>query len=247
MNDLTSRAGRALDGALWLIILGGVLGLSSYSFYDIARHMGYPPVFAAALITVFDGVVIFMARYSVHYLERRMNPFAPRILVIIFTCLAAYAQLHSPLSGFPGSKIILMAMPFSAMLVYEIHLRCAKRDTYRRAGVLCAEPESELGAKAWITHPVIAYHEFRACGADHLAVVSAQREARTEARKTVQPIQAAAEQRPRVRLHSVPAPGKKSPARVRAWAKRQGYDIGDRARIPGYIWEEYDKAMKAAS
>jgi hypothetical protein len=36
--------------------------------------------------------------------------------------------------------------------------------------------------------------------------------------------------------------GTQDTAKIRAWAKEQGYDVNDRGRVPGNIREAYEKA-----
>jgi hypothetical protein len=46
----------------------------------------------------------------------------------------------------------------------------------------------------------------------------------------------------RARAAVRPVGGTQDTAKIRAWAKEQGYDVNDRGRVPGNIREAYEKA-----
>jgi Protein of unknown function (DUF2637) len=263
----SERAGRyaalAVHRFLWLAVLTPVLAVSAYSLFWVGRHLGMPPWIAVAVSTCFDGVALTAANYSLRYAEERMGGSFPRAVVRIFAGVGAYVQtLHATLAHEPaGSWVLWASLPFSAVIVYEIHLRWARRKALAAAGFLFPEPLPSFGVVTWVLFPFATLRVTRTIvEARRTAVADAMERAKENQRKTIritaEPLSSGPppkEMPPppeRPALRPVPTPNSKRRLRVnahtpkihiRAWAAANGHEVKPVGPLKPEVIADHDK------
>ncbi len=259
--NLRKLARTSLGQFLWLIVLCPVLAVSAFSMFWIARSFGIPPWIAFALSTCFDGVVLLAADYGLKYAQAGASGALPRAVVVVWAGIAAYVQtFHARLAHEPaGSWVLWASLPVAAVLIYEIHMRWAKRKGLAAAGRPYPAPLPAFGLATWVMFPIKSWFGMR-------AIVGKRREAIERAvaerpvlvtiiepkvvrAKAIEP-DVAKEQKEIRRINeqrSLRGPNAHSPVRhIRAWAQEQGIPVSDRARLPADVIARYEAAQRAA-
>jgi len=248
MRSLTSRF-------LWLVVLTPILAISGFSLFYVARHLGVPAWIAVGLSTCYDGAALKCADYSLKYAQERMPSAVPRIAVWAFALTGAYLQtLHARLGNEPAQSWLLWAsLPVIAVVVYEVHIRYERRKALAKAGVAYPAPLPSFGFVSWVLFPYKTTTSLRGIVENRsAAIVTHAKQAAIfppKPTKTVA-IEAEHDDSPTLTLVAGSTNARHANARhanakqVRAWAKANGYDIGDRARIPGKVWEDYEAAHR---
>jgi hypothetical protein len=217
------------------------LGVSGYSFYIIARYFGVPPLIAIAMSTCFDGVALLAATYAIRYAEKGLNGSGPRTAVRVFVAIGAYLQtFHARITHEPnGAWLLWASLPIAAAVVYEIHLRWAKRSALARADA--ASPA--FGALSWLLFPMDTLRSLRDVIRQRIEFIRTQAMKRTKVVSLI-----TNDDEPKAPPQLRPVGGSKrdrkhAPVRhIRQWAKDEGYDVSDFARLPRDIHVAYAKA-----
>jgi uncharacterized protein DUF2637 len=239
-----ARASAITGQFLWVIILIPILGVSGYSFYIIARYFGVPPIVAIAMSTCFDGVALLAATYAIRYAEKGLNGSGPRMAVRLFVAIGAF---HARITHEPnGAWILWASLPIAAAVVYEIHLRWAKKEALARAD----SSSPAFGALSWILFPLDTLSALRDVIRQRMEFVRAQSLRRT---KVVGIIAEDNEPKAPPRLHTVGGRkrSKHAPvAHIRRWAKQQpeyASRVGDFARLPADVVDAYYRAHQRSA
>lgn len=246
-----------VDRSLWALVLSVILIIGGYSLYVIARHQGVPPLIALGMSTVFDGTAILAAKYSVRYAEEGLNGSFPRTVVRVFALLTAYIQTFHAITkdGLSKSWILWASLPIAAMLVYEIHIRWAKRGALIAGGSAYATPLPAFGLISWILNPLVTFGAFRQVVESRREAILAKALERpalvTETRQLTSVKRDIANRPPPIRPALRKGPARKTVSghrdapvlHIREWAKEHGYELGTVGRIPRAIITEYQTAM----
>lgn len=154
------RIAAILSSFLWLIILVPILGVSGWSFYWVARHIGSPWYVAAVFSTAFDGVVLLSANKSLDFVQDGISDFWPRWAVRSFVCLGAFVQaFHARLDHeAPGAWVIWAALPLGAAVAYELHIHKARVKAKARVGAKYPAPLPSLDIIWSLLHPFQAVY-----------------------------------------------------------------------------------------
>ena len=244
---------------LWAIILVPLLAVSAYSLYYVARHLGVPAPFAACFSACFDGVALLSARYALLYAQAGLAGSFPRMITWVAAGLAAFVQtLHVSLGGEPRAAALLWAsLPISAVTVYEIHIRWARRHALAKGGRTYPAPLPAFGLVTWILFPINAVKSMRVIVRRRKdSILSHTLKRPSLAIAEGQPIagevvdrEAAPSQGAKVRLITdARKPTSHSPkAHIRAWARSQGISVSDRARLPRWVEEKYHAEQERAA
>ena len=157
----------------WLIILGAVLSMSSYSLFFVGRHIGVPTPFALIGSACFDGVALLSATYSLRYAELGMIGTGPRMAVFAFGALSATLNaFHAVIGHEPYFAIAWwIGPPIAAVVVLEFHLRWTRRIALMTHGLI-AKSYRPLGRRVWVDHPFEAFRTRRAISAERLRQVT---------------------------------------------------------------------------
>lgn len=170
-----------VSGSLWIVVLVPILGVSGYSLYFVTRYLGAPWYVAGAVSTCFDGVALLAADYSLKYAQEGLAGTMPRFVVRVFALLGSGLQtLHARIGHEPpGSWILWAALPWGAVLVYEIHIRWARRKALAKAGHIYPKPLPSFGLVTWVLFPFSTLDELRKVVKDRrVALVRAAQTAR---------------------------------------------------------------------
>lgn len=232
---------------LWIIILVPILGVSGYSFYVIARYFGVPSIIAISMSTCFDGVALLAATYAIRYAEKGLNGSGPRTAVRVFVAIGAFLQtFHARITHEPnGAWLLWASLPIAAAVVYEIHLRWAKKEALAKADA----SSPSFGALSWILFPAQTLSALRDVIRQRMEFIRAQAMRRT---KVVNIIAEDREPKAPQRLHAVGGKkrSKHAPvAHIRRWAKQQPQfagRVGDFARLPNDVVDAYYRAHQRA-
>jgi hypothetical protein len=167
--------------------------------------------------------------------------------VRIFAVLSAYLQtFHARLSHEPeGAWVLWASLPIIAAVLYEIHLRYAKREALIRANATYTAPAPAFGTLSWMLYPAQTFDALKQTVERRKSAILAHAIKRN-------PIIAAVEEvkRPELSVVRQQIPrGKRSDGRKhrkdaprineRIWLQRNGYQIGDFGRIPEYMHAAY--------
>jgi Protein of unknown function (DUF2637) len=178
-----ASVGRAVHafarGSLWIVVLVPILGVSAYSFFYVGRHFGVPWYIAAAISTCFDGVALLAADYSVKYAQEGLSGSVPRAVVRLFAVVGAFLQTFHARLGHepPGGWVLWASLPIGAVLVYEIHLRWARRTALARAGATYPAPLPSFGLMTWLLFPLTTLSKLRLIVERRRAILVAKAEA----------------------------------------------------------------------
>lgn len=170
-----------VSGSLWIVVLVPILGVSGYSLYFVTRWLGAPWYVAASVSTCFDGVALLAADYSLKYAQEGLAGTMPRFVVRVFALLGSGLQtLHARIGHEPpGSWVLWAALPWGAVLVYEIHIRWARRKALAKAGHIYPKPLPSFGLVTWVLFPFSTLDELRKVVKDRrVALVRAAQTAR---------------------------------------------------------------------
>jgi hypothetical protein len=248
MSKLASRS-------LWAIILIPILAVSAYSLYVVARHFGVPPLIAIAMSTCFDGVALLCANYSIRYASLGLSGSVPHAAVWLFALTGAYVQTFHARIGtgeLTGSWVLWASLPIAAVVVYEVHIRWAKREALIAHGATYTTPRPVFGALTWVLYPRGSFRALRDVIAIRLDAITKHALSRPQIIMAVEDVREpkrAKRSEPKRELES-PKRGdaaaanrsgdKRAPViHVRAWAKAHGYDVKDRARLPQDVHAAY--------
>jgi len=268
MWSMVKRALKTLtSGSLWIVVLTPVLGVSAYSLFYVARHMGVPWPFACSMSTCFDGAMLWAANYSVRYAQEGLSGSGPRTFLRILCAVSAYIQsLHARIGHeLPGSWLLWAALPVIAATVYEIHIRWERRKALAKTGAAYPTPLPAFGFMTWVLFPFSTLVVMREIvQRRRLALVSVANEyadqldrERTKGRRPIvsranetpeNPVPSAVNEKV-VPITSAPG-GRHAPTRhIRHWAQRPeicreyGWKKpGERARLPQRMIEAYHAA-----
>lgn len=249
------RAIGKVGGALWLLILVPLLAVSAYSLYYVARHLGVPRVFAVCFCACFDGVALLCAHYSLLYAQEGLSGSFPRTVVRIAALVAALVQTLHVTYGHENRLAILVwaSLPISAVTVYEVHIRWERRKALAKAGQIYPAPVPSFGLLTWLMFPFKAWSAMRevvgkrkdavlnhALGRPALNVLTTTD---YEVADTPQ-----REELPDGVVRQITSAQKRhAPTKhIRIWAREQGIEVSDRARLPGWIIEKYNAENRAA-
>lgn len=264
-----------VSGSLWAIILIPILAVSGYSLYFVARYLQAPWYIAIALSTCFDGVAILAADYSVRYAELGLSGGVPRTIVRLFALIGAFLQtFHARLGHEPaGSWVLWASLPIGAVLVYEMHIRWARRKALARGGHVYPAPLPSFGLMAWVLFPWTTLVKMRVIVERRRGALVAAAEKVTDdfIKRTSRPIVTERLRDPEpeedvVNEDEVVVPNEElevhrqrrkgrgnahAPTRhIRKWAQGQPDrfgPIGDRARLPGHIVAAYEQEVERAA
>lgn len=248
------RADKLVNRSLWLVVLGVILTISAYSFYVIARKLGVPPIIAIGVSTCFDGVTLLAANYSVRYTADGLSGSFPRAVVRIAALLTAYLQTFHAITkdGYSKSWVIWASLPIAAMVVYEIHIRWAKRKALINGNATFPAPLPSFGFITWCLFPRDTLANLRQVVERRRQAVLAHSLAHAQIISdsaqliSVQKDDSAIPQKPKRAIASsaYPSGHRDAPVlHIRLWAKQQGYEIGERGRIRPSIVSAYNSAM----
>jgi hypothetical protein len=257
------RAIKAIGRVLWLIILAPVLGVSAYSMFFVARHLGAPPPVAACFSACLDGVALLAANYSLRYAQEGLSGALPRTVVWVVALLGALIQtLHVTLGDEPRLAALFWAsLPISAVVVYEMHMRWERRVALARVGVTHPTPLPSFGFITWLLFPLSTLSALEAIVLRRRAAIAeafAKRPALANLTEDEpsKVLRADVIDRPKANVRPIgsapnAAKGRATKyhapkAHIRSWAKAQGLPVGDRARIPVWIEQKYDEAHRQA-
>ena len=249
-----------ISRSLWAIILIPILAVSAYSLYVVARYFGVPPIIAIAMSTCFDGVALLCANYSIRYAEQGLNGTVPRMAVRLFALLGAYVQtFHARIGGnsLSGSWILWASLPIAAVVVYEVHIRWAKREALIAANATFTAPRPEFGTLTWVMYPAETWNALRNVIGVRKDAITRHALASPQIVAAVEPVKRAAVLPPKTPNRSRPlhvadatdaanaakanrSADKRAPVKhVRKWANSHGYDLGDRGRVPAQAHLDY--------
>ena len=252
LSRIPSRAG-------WLVVLVATLTVSGWSLFWVARRWGVPPLVAGCLSACFDGVALLAAGYSLDAIRDGHTDRWPRGVTFAFAAASAYVNsLHATLSHeLPSARLAWAVPPLGAVIAYDLHNRRERAKARARYGAQFPAPMPSFDIWAWVLFPVQTLTVVREIVMRRVTALAANTPAKPskpmpKPQTTVSPpanpaepnaVTNPAEPEPNV----ISMTGRAKPSEVRAWAKRNGYDIGDRARIPGHIWEAHRSAPTARS
>jgi Lsr2 protein/uncharacterized protein DUF2637 len=258
-NALSPRLATA-SRLLWLVVLAPVLVISGYSLFWVARSLGVPPSIAIGMSTCFDGAALLCANYSLKYALDGLSGSAPRAAVRVFALVGAYIQtLHARIGHEPpGSAVLWASLPIIAVIVYEVHIRWERRKALARAGVAFPAPLPAFGIVSWVLFPLKTLTSMRNIvgkrgdavtnAAANIFIVPANEPSNTTltANSASEPPSLPSQPRP-VRISAKPITANGHAPAIRAWAREQGIEISDRARIRRDVIEQYWREQGEAS
>src|SRR5712691_5807969 len=148
----------------WLIVLSVTLGISAYSLYFVARHLGVPKLFAIGMSTAYDGTALLAADYSLRYAQAGASGTAPNLAVLGFAAVSAWLNsLHAVLGNELPAAIPMWAfLPVAAVVIFEIHTSFERRKALARAGIAYPAPIPKFGGWTWFLFPLNTLDQLRA-------------------------------------------------------------------------------------
>lgn len=234
----------------WLVILSSALWVSGWSLYYIARHWGVPNQVAIFFSACYDGVALLSADYALRAVRDGASDRWPRTLVIVFALCSAYLNSLHAVIGHETSaaRLAWAAPPVAAVIAYDLHTRSERRKAKIRYGAIYARPMPGFGPLTWALFPLSTFNVLRTIvERRRLALENTANDADTPKTKTVisgkaEPAISAQPKRISAAPNVISISDRPSPRVVRAWAKQNGYQVGDRARISQQIWDAYAEA-----
>ncbi len=217
------------------------------------RHLSVPPLFAAGMSTAYDGTALVLAGLALRHAQAGLSGAAPRTWVWAFAGVSAWLNAqHVPLGHEPRAAIVgWAALPIAAVVVFDLNTRWERRKALSRAGRAYPTPLPSFGALTWLLFPFSTLDALR-------VTVKERREALANANSKAKPVANVAETvSKRSNAANPPAnansasdaandnvvPWDQTPARVvRTWAREQGIEVSDRARISRDLRDRYHVA-----
>ena len=180
--------------------------------------------------------------------------------VRVFALIGAYVQtFHARIGGnaLSGSWILWASLPIAAVVVYEVHIRWAKREALIAANATFTAPRPEFGTLTWVMYPAETWNALRDVIGVRKDAITRHALASPQIVAAVEPVKRAAVLPPKTPNRSRPlhvadatdaanaakanrSADKRAPVKhVRRWANSHGYDLGDRGRVPAQAHLDY--------
>jgi hypothetical protein len=199
--------------------------------------------------TAFDGSAMLAASYAIRYAEKGLNGSMPRMAVRLFAIIAAYLQtFHARVTHEPqGAWIMWASLPVIAAILYEIHLRYAKREALLRAGSTYATPSPAFGPLAWVLFPKETMRGLKAIVERRRDAILSHAMNRTRIIAAVEPVKRPALPEDDHSANKTPGSHRDHPSgrrdapvlHMRRWLQQNGHEIGDFGRIPADLQALY--------
>lgn len=233
----------------WLPVLGAAMAISTWSLFYVGAHEGAPWPIAGLISVCIDGATLLCADYALKYARIGESGAGPRFCVYLFGAASIYINsMHAAIAGQPPFARILWAVPpVVAILVYERYQRWEKRMALARQRKTNA-PLPSLGLLAWILRPIFSFKTIRATTSDQLERTLLLYAPRHFTRITgskydsISGVSETDEEFPVTVESSDKLVSIESPS-IRAWARMNGYPLGERGPIPQNAINAYYRAQ----
>jgi hypothetical protein len=165
-----------------MIVLGVILGISAYSLYFVARHLGVPKIFAIGMSTAFDGTAMILAQQSLARAIAGISSAAPKLWMYLFAGLSSWLNsLHALLGHETLLAVPLWAgLPIGAVVVFDINTSFARRKALVQSGRQYADRLPKFGVASWVFFPANALTSMRSIVGRRMEAVTRHAIARTD-------------------------------------------------------------------